>query len=532
MKLPVTLGVLVLTFLTPNSGLAGQTVRSGAYTVMQGDTEVSRERYLFDGSALSDTVDLTARGLRLVTEMIVDTSGVPLQYRSDVLNLATGNEIQGLEVSFSDSVVEWTVTGAGATSGSTPISRPFTMMQNPAFAHLALALLRTDTAEQEAQRLHMWVPEGAVVVELVVDYQTANTGTAMIAGTSMEFETDEDGWLKRVRIPAQGVVVEWHQELSDARGIERSGAIDTVPPASVRESIYSFASDGFELTGTLAVPRDVPVTTPVGVIIAGSGATDRNGNAGTSMRTNTYAQLAWRLAERGIATLRYDKRGVGQSQGDFDMAAVTFDDFAGDATAAAQALANEGRFSPVVFVGHSEGAALAIRAANNGAPVNGVVLLAGMGRPFLEVLREQLVGLLDSATVAQFDTAMPTYLAGGDPGELPASLGPFFRPVNRRFTQTISEFAPTREIAALAVPVLIIQGGTDFQVTVEDAGLLAGAKPTARLVVIDDANHVFKRAAEGNRASQTRTYLDPTLPVVPELVDVITEFFGGFNDGR
>jgi pimeloyl-ACP methyl ester carboxylesterase len=516
---------LVLTFLMLSTGIAAQTAHSGAYTVKQGDTEVSREHYHFDGSVLTDTLDLTARGLRLVTEMVLSGSGAPVRYLSDVVNLATADEMQGLEVSFSDSVVDWTVTGAGATSGSTAIARPFVMMQNPAFAHLALALLRLDPAARDTQRLNMWIPEGAVVVELEVEFETPNSGGASIAGTLMEFETGDDGWIRRVWIPAQGVVVEWRQELGSAPGIETAGEADTVPPAAARESSYSFQSGDLRLMGTLTVPQDERGSIPVGVIIAGSGATDRNCNSGTSLRTNSYAQLAWRLAEHGIATLRYDKRGVGASQVGFDMAAATFDDFADDAAAAAQALAGEGQFSEIVFVGHSEGAALAIRAANGGAPVGGVILLAGMGRPFLDVLRGQLAESFDSSTIAQFDAAMPRYLAGDEIGELPASLTAFFRPVNRRFTETIAAFNPTAEIASLHVPVLIVQGGTDFQVTVTDAGLLAASKPEARLVVIDDANHVFKRAPDGSRASQTRSYIDPTMPIVPELVDAVATFF-------
>ncbi len=516
---------LVLMFLLFHTGLLAQSVESGAYVVKQGDTEVSRERYRFDGSVLTDTVDLSTRGLRLATEMVLDGSGAPVRYRSVVINLATADEMQMLEVSFSDSLVQWTVTGAGATEGSTAISSPVVMMQNPAFAHLAVALLRLDPSVRGTQRLNMWIPEGAIVVDLEVDFDTPNSGAARMAGTSMEFDTDATGWLRQVRIPAQGVVVEWQQEVSRVPGIGLSGGADTLPPAAVHETSYTFSSEGLQLAGTLTAPQNVPARMPVGVIIAGSGATDRNCNSGTSLRTNTYAQLAWRLAERGIATLRYDKRGVGASRADIDMADVTFDDFAGDAAVAASALADDDRFSPIVLVGHSEGASLAVRAANDGAPVDGVVILAGMGRPFLEVLRGQLAELLDGPTMAQFDAAMPRYLAGEDVSDVPASLAPFLRPVNRKFTQTISEFDPVGEIADVAVPVLIIQGGTDFQVTVEDAGLLAGARPEARLVIIDDANHVFKRTADASRASQTRAYIDPTMPIVPELVDAIAAFF-------
>ena len=79
---------------------------------------------------------------------------------------------------------------------------------------------------------------------------------------------------------------------------------DTIAPAVAVESPYTIKSGALELGATLAVPRDAKGRIPIAVIIAGSGPTDRNGNSMMGIRPNSYAQLAWRLAERGIATLR------------------------------------------------------------------------------------------------------------------------------------------------------------------------------------------------------------------------------------
>src|SRR5438876_11053186 len=93
---------------------------------------------------------------------------------------------------------------------------------------------------------------------------------------------------------------------------------DTTPPAAAVESPYTIRSGALELGGTLTVPRGARGPMPVAVIIAGSGPTDRNGNSLMGIRPNAYAQLAWRLAERGIASLRYDKRGMQGTKGTFD----------------------------------------------------------------------------------------------------------------------------------------------------------------------------------------------------------------------
>jgi hypothetical protein len=163
--------------------------------------------------------------------------------------------------------------------------------------------MRIPTLFPETQRLNMWIPEGATVVELVVDWDSPVKGDASLAGVEMEFETDGSGWLRQVEIPRQGVTVERHQTLGAGPAV-RSGGADTIPSEEVLESPYSFSRDGFTLRGTITTPRNTSAAVPIGVIIAGSGSTDRNCNSGAALKTNTYAQIAWRLAERGIATLR------------------------------------------------------------------------------------------------------------------------------------------------------------------------------------------------------------------------------------
>ena len=147
----------------------------------------------------------------------------------------------------------------------------------------------------------------------------------------------------------------------DAAQAPAPASADTVSPAAAIETPYTIQSGALALGGTLTVPRGATGRVPVAVIIAGSGPTDRNGNSVMGIRPNSYAQLAWRLAERGIATLRYDKRGMPGTQGTFELTRMTLEDFAADARAAAASLARDSRFSRVVLVGHSEGASTFLR---------------------------------------------------------------------------------------------------------------------------------------------------------------------------
>jgi len=311
-----------------------------------------------------------------------------------------------------------------------------------------------------------------------------------------------------------------------AIALARAGAqapvpADTLPPTTVEESDFSFASGSLTLAGTLTIPRGRSAPVPVAVIIAGSGPTDRNGDShlgpGVVYRNNSLGQLAWRLAEQGVASLRYDKRVLPATKGAVDMTTETFDNFAGDAAAAARALAKDSRFSFVVLLGHSEGAGLAIRAANSGAPVRGVGLLAGMGRPFLAILRAQLSAQLDSANMVTYDSAMARYLRGDSTGPVLPGLQPLFQPAHLTYIRTSAEYNPTVEVARLKVPVLIVQGSTDIQISVEDAEALHRAIPGATMVIIEGANHVFKPVRELSQAAQLPSYTDPTMAIVPEL---------------
>jgi len=299
---------------------------------------------------------------------------------------------------------------------------------------------------------------------------------------------------------------------------------DTVPPAVAVESPYTIHSGTLELGGTLTLPRGTAGRVPVVVIIAGSGPTDRNGNSLMGIRPNSYAQLAWRLAERGIASLRYDKRGMPGTKGTFDLTKMTLDDFAADARAAAESLAHDARFSRVIVLGHSEGSSLAFIAARAGPPVSAVISVSGLGRPLGVVIREQLARQFDSATLVRYDTAMAQYLRGEQPKDVPPQLGPLFVPINLSFMKSLTAFDPPAAIRAVRQPVLIVQGGRDLQVTVADAERLHTAKPDAQLVVVPLANHVLKQTTDTTLMGQMPTYQNPTVPIMPDVANAIADW--------
>ncbi len=325
-------------------------------------------------------------------------------------------------------------------------------------------------------------------------------------------------------------------------------AIDTVPPETVVETPFTITSGTLSLPGTLTLPANTspkrsakgkkpPATVrrklPVTLIVAGSGPTDRNGNSAGALRaqnnSNLYAILAWQLAEAGIASVRYDKRVIGDNLQKVDIPSTTIDDFIADAIAGARNLVADPRFSKVILIGHSEGAELVLQAVNRGAPAAGIVMMSGAGRPIMPVLREQISKQLPPAEMTKWDSASSRYLRGEDPGDVHPGLKSLLQPANRKFMQSWAKYDPAAEIAKVKIPVLIIQGGHDIQISEADARALKAAQPAAKLVVIPAANHVFRAATTDDRIAQMKLYVDPTLPIVPELTPAIAEWIKGLK---
>ena len=158
----------------------------------------------------------------------------------------------------------------------------------------------------------------------------------------------------------------------------------TVGSTHQRERRLHFPSHGTSLGATLTLPLGTGPF-PGAVLLSGSGPLDRDSNV-RRMRLDVSRQLADALAQAGVASVRYDKRGVGESPGDW-RAAGLFDNV-DDAEAAVAWLRAQAEVEAdkVVVIGHSEGAVLATALAGRGAPVAGLVLLAGAARTGEEVL--------------------------------------------------------------------------------------------------------------------------------------------------
>ena len=282
-------------------------------------------------------------------------------------------------------------------------------------------------------------------------------------------------------------------------------------------------SEPTALHGTLLTPEGP--TRAVAVILPGSGPTDRDGNSPGGLVASTSRLLAEGLAEQGVATVRIDKRGVGQS-GPAMIAEqdLTFQTYSADARAWAAEAARVTGQPCVWLIGHSEGSQIALAAAQDGNPsVCGLVLLAGAGRPAGVILRDQFRAGLPEALLAPAFAALDELEAGRTVTDAPPALAALFRPSVQPYLISWIGLDPTDLIRVYEGPVMIGQGSTDIQVTTTDSDALSAARPTAHLVVWEGVNHVLKLAPI-DRAGNIATYGNPSLPLAPGVVDDVAGF--------
>lgn len=272
--------------------------------------------------------------------------------------------------------------------------------------------------------------------------------------------------------------------------------------------------------GTLLVPINTNGKIPVALIISGSGPTDRDGN-NQMMKNNSLKKLAESLAVNGIASLRYDKRGIGESkQAAKSESELKFEDYIQDATGWINLIKQNKFFSKIIVIGHSEGSLIGMNAAKD---ANGFISLSGAGNSADIILKDQLGALGKEVQ----DICFPIIDSLKD-GKLVANINPNLNSLFRHSVQPymISWFKhnPQADIKHLKYPCLIIQGDNDLQVSIKEAKLLAAVSAKNKLVVIEKMNHVLQIIDSGDRSANIAAYSNSTMPIAKALTEEIVNY--------
>jgi alpha-beta hydrolase superfamily lysophospholipase len=248
-------------------------------------------------------------------------------------------------------------------------------------------------------------------------------------------------------------------------------------PRGIEEREVRFAgSGGVALAGTLVLPAISEIERVPGVVlVAGSGPTDRDGNNPLiPVRVDLLKEIARSLGRAGIASLRYDKRGIGGSAihqrdaADRQESYFTWDQFVSDVQAAHAELVrhDEIKSYATALLGHSEGGLLAIAAtaAMGKKRPYALVLASTPGRPLGEIVREQIARSMPSLG----PTAERIMAAIRDTSQVPRDVPSAFRAVfpayAGAFLKAAFAFDPAATLARTDVPCLLLQGGADVQV--------------------------------------------------------------------
>lgn len=290
-------------------------------------------------------------------------------------------------------------------------------------------------------------------------------------------------------------------------------------PDTFKETNVTLKINTVQLFGTLTVP-DNAKKCPVALLISGSGPTDRNGN-NPMMKNNSMKMLAEALAKNGIASLRFDKRGIGESKAAaIEESSLVFENYTEDVKSWINFIKQDKRFTQLTVIGHSEGSLIGMIA---GAKANKFISISGAGESADKLLKSQISSKGNKQVEEMTFPIIDSLKAGNKVNKVDPLLNSLFRPSIQPYLISWFKYDPQTEMKKLTVPILIVQGNNDLQVTVTDAENLAHANKNATLEIIDKMNHVLK-IIEGDKQANFQSYNNESLPISEIMTNKIVAF--------
>jgi alpha-beta hydrolase superfamily lysophospholipase len=318
-------------------------------------------------------------------------------------------------------------------------------------------------------------------------------------------------------------------------------------PALAEEVVFQSGPD--KLYGTLELPTNFNGKVPALLLLSGSGPTDRDGNSPLlTGRIDSHKHLAELLAQQGVASLRYDKifsGKTGPASHAADPAAVGIDTFVEAADAAYQFLADRPEIDTqqLAILGHSEGGLIALILAKDKNPVGlkGLILAMPMSEPYLKTVYDQVAAQFEAAEASghlpstegeeQLDYLRAVIEEIKTTGTAPTrdklmqSLQTLFAPTHDHYLQTVSVYDPAELAQGLDLPILVLEGERDVQVTSSMIDhLMTGlqSNPRAQRLFLKDTNHVFKIVPEDSVPASD--YVDPSREFSPQADQAILDW--------
>ena len=421
--------------------------------------------------------------------------------------------------------------GSGAQTQTQRINTvPGAILQPPssiaAFEQLTMKLRATQRGTavgsfeaNQALAIPVFATAGGATVNATLTPRGADSVIVNVATQEYRLRVDPTGRILGGAAPAVGLSISRVDQATAAR--VSFGKPDYSPPAGApytAEEVTIQNGPGVTLGGTLTLPKNASGRVPAVVTITGSGQQDRDEYLAIAGGYRPFRQIADTLGRRGIAVLRLDDRGVGSSTG--NPLTSTSLDFASDIRAAIAYLRTRRDIDParIGLIGHSEGGLIAPLVAARDPKVKAIVLMAGpaySGRQIISYQQQYALAHDTTLTPAKRDS-LAHY--GAAQIDSIAAKNPWM--------QFFLAYSPDTTAKRVKAPVLILQGGTDRQVTADQAEKLgaafqAGGNKDVTVRVFPDHNHLFITDPSGNPQDYARL---PSNKVDPVVLGVIADW--------
>lgn len=485
---------------------------TGLYRLYQAGAELGRERFERSGRVASMSVVVPVIGLKLDSRTEFDSTGTFRRFDAEAYN-AAGDTLLGT-YSVAANGTELVTTSVSKRTGQTRTGRAVGPVAGviPVQSVAVVALLSRRFARDTAIRMLLMGTDSVVSVTIAHRGDSAAVTFAGITATTLT--TGGRPW--PIDIAAQRVRADlWNgrDSLAPLAGLRRPIPDYRAPTGAnytaedVRVPIRSLQGDTFSLAGTLTRPVGAQGPVPVVVTITGSGQQTRDEDLWPLVPTyRPFRVIAERLAAAGIGVLRLDDRGVGGSTG----SGGTTADFADDVRQEVAWLRHRPDVSKVALLGHSEGGAIAPLVARDDSTLAGIVLLAGPGKVGRAILTDQIRRPIETAP------DLPDSVRRAQLALVPQRVDQMVQ--STPWMRWFADYDPLPTARKVRVPVLILEGALDRQVSAGQADTLAaafraGGNRDVTAKVYPGLNHLFLHTDGDGSPSEYPTLKDTTIPM-------------------
>jgi alpha-beta hydrolase superfamily lysophospholipase len=446
---------------------------SGGFVITAGRDTIGFERFTRTAGGAEGTLVFAPAGIRVDYSLEILADGSVRRMTNEVrpaMTHATPEPMQRATLEWrADSVIAEVTPGGMQRLASEAGSMPYL---NPSMFLLELVVKRAQASSPALEKVPVFAVSGGRTIPATIHRTGADSLALSLGAAAFQLRVDSHANVLSGSVPAQGVVFRRVDSLPDS-------LLAGVPPDYSAPAGAPYRADqvrvptrgGFELAGTLTRPvapagKGAAAKLPCVLTITGSGPQDRDERLSIVRGYGLFRQIADTLSRRGIAVLRLDDRGTGESGGRF--AGSTTADFGDDVEDALAWLRRQPGIDTtrLALLGHSEGGIIAPMVAAREPSIAALVLLAGPawdGRRVLVYQNEQL--LRKKLAGAALDSAMGVARKGIDSL---ATADPWFK--------WFIAHDPLSVARKLSKPhVLLLQGETDRQVSAEQVDELAAA---------------------------------------------------------